>query len=75
MCAFFKQGVCLKGKKCKYSHSRVQKTKQKKASLHEDLREKRMADTMDKWDQSKLEEVVNKNMKKANTNRQTDIVR
>ena len=30
---------------------------------------------MDKWDQSKLEEVVAKNEKRANKNRQTDIVR
>ncbi|XP_010897642.3 zinc finger CCCH domain-containing protein 15 [Esox lucius] len=79
LCAFFKQGQCTKGDKCKFSHDLTLERKCEKRSLYVDGRDEDLEkDTMDNWDEKKLEEVVNKKhgeaeKKKAKT-QQTQIV-
>uniref|UniRef100_A0A8C2D3V4 Zinc finger CCCH domain-containing protein 15 n=1 Tax=Cyprinus carpio TaxID=7962 RepID=A0A8C2D3V4_CYPCA len=61
LCAFFKQGQCTKGDKCKFSHDLSLERKCEKRSLYVDGRDEDLEkDTMDTWDEKKLEEVVNK---------------
>ncbi|TWW78437.1 zinc finger CCCH domain-containing protein 15 [Takifugu rubripes] len=61
LCAFFKQGQCTKGDKCKFSHDLSVERKCEKRSLYVDERDEELEkDTMDNWDEKKLEEVVNK---------------
>ena len=64
VCAFFKQGQCSKGDKCKFSHDLALDRKGEKRSLYVDARDvgedELKNDTMDKWDQDKLEEVIEK---------------
>lgn len=76
MCAFFKQGQCTKGDKCKFSHDLSVERKAEKRSLYCDMRDDdddKEEDTMDKWDEDKLKEVVEK--KHGGGNRPTtDIV-
>ncbi|XP_054456269.1 zinc finger CCCH domain-containing protein 15 [Anoplopoma fimbria] len=61
LCAFFKQGQCTKGDKCKFSHDLTMERKCEKRSLYVDERDDELEkDTMDNWDEKKLEEVVNK---------------
>lgn len=74
-CAYWKAGVCEKGGKCKYAHANEASRKTEKKDLYTDMREgddaeqagagdvngadaKRL-DTMDKWDQAKLDSVIN----------------
>ncbi|KAG8042265.1 hypothetical protein G9C98_004899 [Cotesia typhae] len=62
VCAFFKQGQCTKGDKCKFSHDLTVERKAEKRSLYCDMRDDdKETDTMDKWDEDKLKEVVEKN--------------
>lgn len=58
LCAYFKAGQCSKGEKCKFSHDLNVERKSAKINLYADAREEKEKDTMDTWDQSKLEEVV-----------------
>lgn len=63
VCAFFKQGLCGKGDKCKFSHDLALDRKGEKRSIYVDSRDvddSLKNDTMDKWDQDKLEEVIEK---------------
>ncbi|XP_046886552.1 zinc finger CCCH domain-containing protein 15 [Hypomesus transpacificus] len=61
LCAFFKQGQCTKGDKCKFSHDLTLERKCEKRSLYVDERDDELEkDTMDTWDEKKLEEVINK---------------
>ncbi|XP_072837359.1 zinc finger CCCH domain-containing protein 15 [Pogona vitticeps] len=61
VCAFFKQGQCTKGDKCKFSHDLSLERKCEKRSVYIDARDEELEkDTMDNWDEKKLEEVVNK---------------
>uniref|UniRef100_A0A8C2AQY3 Zinc finger CCCH domain-containing protein 15 n=1 Tax=Cyprinus carpio TaxID=7962 RepID=A0A8C2AQY3_CYPCA len=61
LCAFFKQGQCTKGDKCKFSHDLTLERKCEKRSLYVDGRDDELEkDTMENWDEKKLEEVVNK---------------
>ncbi|XP_070588000.1 zinc finger CCCH domain-containing protein 15 [Erythrolamprus reginae] len=61
VCAFFKQGQCTKGDKCKFSHDLSLERKCEKRSVYIDARDDELEkDTMDNWDEKKLEEVVNK---------------
>ncbi|KPP76591.1 zinc finger CCCH domain-containing protein 15-like [Scleropages formosus] len=61
LCAFFKQGQCTKGDKCKFSHDLTLERKCEKRSVYVDGRDEELEkDTMDNWDEKKLEEVVNK---------------
>ncbi|XP_068597249.1 zinc finger CCCH domain-containing protein 15 isoform X2 [Brachionichthys hirsutus] len=60
LCAFFKQGQCTKGDKCKFSHDLSMERKCEKRSLYVDERDEELEkDTMENWDEKKLEEVVN----------------
>ncbi|KAF3707933.1 Zinc finger CCCH domain-containing protein 15 [Channa argus] len=61
LCAFFKQGQCTKGDKCKFSHDLSIERKCEKRSVYVDERDEDLEkDTMENWDEKKLEEVVNK---------------
>ncbi|XP_006011535.1 zinc finger CCCH domain-containing protein 15 [Latimeria chalumnae] len=61
VCAFFKQGQCTKGDKCKFSHDLSLERKCEKRSVYIDARDEDLEkDTMENWDEKKLEEVVNK---------------
>uniref|UniRef100_A0A023FJH4 Zinc finger CCCH domain-containing protein 15 n=2 Tax=Amblyomma TaxID=6942 RepID=A0A023FJH4_AMBCJ len=57
LCAFFKQGTCGKGDKCKFSHDLSIERKAEKRDIYTDVRDQ---DTMDNWDEAKLAEVVEK---------------
>ncbi|XP_034537180.1 zinc finger CCCH domain-containing protein 15 [Notolabrus celidotus] len=61
LCAFFKQGQCTKGDRCKFSHDLSMERKCEKRSLYVDERDEELEkDTMENWDEKKLEEVINK---------------
>lgn len=62
LCAFFKQGQCTKGDKCKFSHDLNIERKAEKKSLYFDAREGEgnPEDNMENWDEEKLKEVVAK---------------
>lgn len=71
LCGYFKAGKCKQGQKCKFSHDLdVERGHRGKKSLYTDDKE-RETDTMDTWDQEKLEMVVSQ--KKTNPNA-TEIV-
>ncbi|CAG8640615.1 16407_t:CDS:2, partial [Acaulospora colombiana] len=74
LCQFFKVGQCQKGDKCKFSHDLNVERKSSKIDLYTDSRldEERRNDTMEKWDQAKLEQVVTS--KHGNPKTTTDIV-
>ncbi|XP_076313079.1 zinc finger CCCH domain-containing protein 15-like isoform X2 [Tachypleus tridentatus] len=57
LCAFYKQGQCKKGDKCKFSHDIDIERKSEKKSIYVDLRDE---DSMENWDEAKLKEVVEK---------------
>lgn len=57
LCAFFVQGTCQKGAKCKFSHDMSLANKSEKRSLYT-TEEDGKAEGMDAWDQTKLEEVI-----------------
>lgn len=75
VCAFFKQGHCTKGEKCKLSHDLSIERKAEKRSLYCDMRDDddKETDTMDKWDEDKLKEVVEKKHG-SGTRPNTDII-
>ncbi|ORZ37392.1 hypothetical protein BCR44DRAFT_53496 [Catenaria anguillulae PL171] len=73
LCAFFKQGLCTKGAKCKFSHDLNVERKGAKIDVYADKRDQeKEGDTMDNWDQSKLETVISS--KHGNPRTTTDIV-
>jgi len=55
-CAFFKQNLCKKGDRCKFSHDPECERKAAKRNIFEAEKE----DDMDLWDEAKLAEVVGK---------------
>ncbi|MEE6489856.1 hypothetical protein FKM82_015702 [Ascaphus truei] len=60
VCAFYKQGQCSKGDKCKFSHDLTLERKCEKRSVYVDGRDDELEkDTMENWDEKKLQEVVN----------------
>ncbi|KAI9308342.1 hypothetical protein BJ944DRAFT_156437 [Cunninghamella echinulata] len=72
LCINFKNGNCDKGTKCKFSHDLNVNRKVDKKDLYTDSREEdKENDTMEKWDQEKLEQVVKS---KAGKQPPTDIV-
>lgn len=75
VCAFFKQGQCTKGDKCKFSHDLSIERKAEKRSLYCDMRDDdKETDTMDKWDEDKLKEVVEKKHGGGGNRPTTDII-
>jgi len=73
VCAFFKQGLCTKGDKCKFSHDLSQENKVEKRSIYVDMRDE--DDPMTNWDDAKLKEVVEKKSSGEKQRPTTDIVR
>lgn len=75
LCQYFKAGLCAKGDKCKFSHDLTQERKTTKINLYEDTREEKenkdegkaimTQDSMQDWDQSKLEQVVQRKHNKG----------
>jgi hypothetical protein len=59
VCEFFKAGNCTKGDKCRYSHNVAVERKVNKINLYVDARDK--DETMEDWDQEKLEDAVKTN--------------
>jgi hypothetical protein len=82
VCPFFKAGVCDKGRKCKFSHEMDEKEQVKVLNIYMDPRDAQKnqdgatddRDNIKNWDTKKLEEVVNFNSGKYDTNKPTDIV-
>ena len=58
MCVYYKQGLCQKGDKCKFSHDLNQERKAEKRSIYDDTRGEK-EEGMENWDAEKLENVVN----------------
>lgn len=75
LCTYFKSGQCQKGDKCKFSHDLAVERRATKINLYEDRRvgdeaeatESRPEDTMQDWDQHKLELVVERKHRKGPT--------
>lgn len=76
LCAYFKAGQCQKGTKCKFSHDLNIERKVQKADIYTDPRDKpkEEQETMEDWDQEKLEKAVNEKHGSANHNKPTEIV-
>lgn len=69
VCAYFKQGICQKGDKCKFSHDLAVERKAEKRNIYEDTRENK--DNMENWDEQELEDVVNKKHGEDNKRKNT----
>ncbi|KAG0247302.1 hypothetical protein BG011_001708 [Mortierella polycephala] len=75
LCAFHRAGTCTKGDRCKFSHDLNIERKTVKRDLYTDNRDdEKTNDTMDTWDQKKLESVVSSKAKGGITIATTDIV-
>lgn len=74
VCAFFKQGTCTKGDKCKFSHDLSLENKVEKRSVYVDMRDSE-DDPMTNWDDAKLKEVVDKKHSDEKRRPTTEIVR
>lgn len=75
LCAFFKQGTCTKGDKCKFSHDLTIERKAEKRSIHVDMRDsEQQNDTIENWTEEKLAEVVAKKHGKEKTMPTTTII-
>ena len=58
LCAYYKQGTCSKGDKCKFSHDLSLARKAATRNYYEE--EKKEEDRIEDWDDAKLQEVVEK---------------
>lgn len=81
VCQYFKVGLCTKGDKCKFSHDLNIGRKSAKADLYTDSRTEQsfttsdQQETMENWDQAKLETVVHtKHNSGKNSPTTTDII-
>ncbi|KAG0141066.1 hypothetical protein CROQUDRAFT_136350 [Cronartium quercuum f. sp. fusiforme G11] len=73
LCQYFKNGACDKGHKCRFSHDLNIDRKTAKKDLYTDGRDpNKELDTMDTWDDAKLQSVVLS--KQGNPKTTTDIV-
>lgn len=72
-CAFFKQKLCKKGDKCKFSHDPDVERKAAKRNIYEAEPEEE-EDAMDDWDDDKLAEVVAKKHGAEKLSNATDII-
>jgi hypothetical protein len=71
-CAFFKQGLCKKGAKCKFSHDPGVERKAAKRNIYAD-EDGSKEESMENWDQDELNDVISKKHGSEKAN-QTDIV-
>ncbi|KRZ45170.1 ADP-ribosylation factor-like protein 1, partial [Trichinella pseudospiralis] len=69
LCLFFKQGMCSKGDKCKFSHDRSIEGKSQKRSVYYDRREMTDKDNVENWDDEKLNDVVQKKHGESDKNK------
>lgn len=80
LCVFFKQGMCQKGNKCKFSHDLAVQQKTAKRNLYFDSRDAKKDDenqeTNENWDEKQLTEVAEKKHGEKDRKRvnQTEIV-
>lgn len=75
VCNFFKQNLCKKGSRCKFSHDLSLERKSEKRSMYEADAEAQEGKTMADWDQDQLEECVKKKHGASNANKpKTDII-
>nr|SVE75984.1 EOG090X0C5B [Daphnia hispanica] len=75
LCAFFKQGTCGKGDRCKFSHDLEIERKAEKRSLYCDVRDDDKEGTNEDWDEEKLKEVIEKKHAEADKQKtKTDII-
>ena len=76
ICEFFKAGCCEKGDKCKFSHDLTLARKAAKRDIYNDGRaeDDKKADSMENWDQAKLEQVVKTKHGAEKRDTKTDIV-
>lgn len=74
LCAFFKQGQCTKGDKCKFSHDLKIEKKSEKKSVYVDMRDDKEGG-MENWDDETLRDAVEKKHGAANKSKPpTDII-
>lgn len=74
LCAFFKQGQCTKGDKCKFSHDLKIEKKSEKKSVYVDMRDEKDGG-MENWDDETLRDAVEKKHGAANKAKPpTDII-
>lgn len=75
LCAFFKQGQCSKGDKCKFSHNLSLVGKAEKKSVYVDIRDDKADGGMDDWDDDTLRDAVEKKHGATNKSKPpTDII-
>lgn len=72
LCAYFKEGQCTKGTRCKFSHNLEADRKVQKKDLYTDAREGEKEQDMDTWDEEELRKVILS--KHGNPKTTTDIV-
>ncbi|KAM3141681.1 hypothetical protein pb186bvf_006286 [Paramecium bursaria] len=76
ICEYFKQGLCQKGKKCKFSHDMSLEQKTAIIDLYTDQREQLGddVDTCKNWDEKTLKDVVEAHQKQYKSQKPTEIV-
>lgn len=77
LCSYYKQGLCMKGAKCKFSHDMGVERKAEKRNMYSDETKgdgEKKNDSMEDWDQATLEEMVNRKYGSENANRPTAII-
>jgi len=70
-CAFFKQNLCKKGDRCKFSHDPEVERKAAKRNIYQAAEPE---ENMDEWDEDKLAEVVAKKHGSEKPSNATDII-
>jgi len=71
VCELFKVGMCTKGNRCKYSHDLKTEKRSEKIDIYTD---RRQADTIDQWDEAKLNQVVDEKRTTDNKTLKTTII-
>ena len=71
VCNFFKQGICQKGDRCKFSHDITVERKAEKRNIYADVRDGQEGDKMENWDEKKLDDVINQKHGEDNKKKNT----